>query len=146
MTKHIGIFLMALLVTASLCCSAHAQTGERKWKKSITLPNGELILDMNGEWDAALVYLRPGGHAPESGKTKITQTGNTFVGIAMTAFSAFRKGKEQIKGELDKSGFKQVQIISGVAGNSDAKGQISEDGNQIIIDDGERFRLILTRK
>lgn len=62
------------------------------------------------------------------------------------ALSAFRKGSEQIKGELDKSGFKEVQIISGIAGNSDAKGQISEDGNQIIIDDGEKFRLTLTRK
>jgi len=101
---------------------------------------------MNGEWNVGLTHLRPGGHAPESGKTNIKQTGITFVGTAMTAFSAFRKGKEQIRGELDKNGFKQIEIISGIAGNSDAKGQISNDGNQITIDDGERFRLILTRK
>jgi len=146
MTRKFSILLAVLLAGVSFLCMVQAQTGEKKWKKTITLPKGDVVLDIKGEWNVALTHLRPGGYAPESGKTKITQTGNTFVGIAMTAFSAFRKGKEQIKGELDKSGFKQVQIISGVAGNSDAKGQISEDGNQIIIDDGERFRLILTRK
>ena len=146
MARRIGALFVVAIAMIGFLCMAQAQTEEKKGKKTITLPNGDVVLDMNGEWDAALAHLRPGGYAPESGKTKITQTGSTFVGTAMTAFSAFRKGSEQIKGELDKSGFKKVQIISAIAGNSDAKGQISEDGKQIIIDDGERFRLTLTRK
>jgi len=126
---------------------AQAQTAENKWKKTIKLANGDVILDINGEWNAIVAHLRPGSYTGlESGITKITQRGSSFVGISMNALAAFRKGSEQIKGEIDKSGFKQLQIISGAMGNSDAKGQISEDGNQIIIDDGERFRLTLTRK
>ena len=102
---------------------------------------------MNGEWDVYVSFLRPVSYQSlEEGITKITQTGSSFVGISMNALIAFRKGSEQIKGELAKSGFKQVQIISSLLGNSDAKGQISEDGNRIIIDDGENLKLTFTRK
>jgi hypothetical protein len=55
------------------------------------------------------------------------------------------KGKESIRGELDKSGFKKVQIMSGF-GPLEAKGQISDDGNKIVIDDGEKARHTCTRK
>ena len=55
------------------------------------------------------------------------------------------KGSEAIKGELDKSGFKKVQIISAM-GPLDSKGKISEDGNKMIIDDGEKARGTYTRK
>jgi hypothetical protein len=147
MARRIGVVLIVAIAMIAFLYAAQAQTGEKKWKKTITLPNGDVILDMNGEWDVYVSHLRPGSYtAVEGGITKITQTGSSFVGISMNALVAFRKGSEQLKGELDKSGFKQLQIISGAMGNSDAKGQISEDGNQVIIDDGERFRLTLTRK
>jgi hypothetical protein len=54
-------------------------------------------------------------------------------------------GSEALRGELDKNGFKKVQIISAI-GPLDAKGQISEDGNKMIIDDGEKCRVTYTRK
>jgi hypothetical protein len=147
MARRIGILLIAAIAMIALFYTAQAQTGEKKWKKTVTLPNGDVILNMNGEWDLYVSHLRPGSYtAIEGGITKIKQTGSSFVGISMNALAAFRKGSELIKGELDKSGFTQLQIVSGIAGNSDAKGQISEDGNQVIIDDGERFRLTLTRK
>jgi hypothetical protein len=148
MARKIGILLIAAIAMIAFFYTAQAQTGEKKWKKTITLPNGDVILNMNGEWDVYVSYLRPvGGYRSiEDGITKITQTGSSFVGISMNALIAFRKGSEIIKGELTKSGFKQVQIISSRLGNSDAKGQISEDGNRIIIDDGENLRLTFTRK
>ena len=147
MARRISLVLIVAITMIAFCYTAQAQTGEKKWKKTITLPNGDVILDMNGEWDVYVSYLRPVAYQQlEGGITKISQTGSSFVGISMNALQAFRKGSEQIKGELDKSGFKQVQIISSLLGNSDAKGQISEDGNRIIIDDGENLKLTFTRK
>ena len=147
MARKIGVVLIVAIAMIAFFYTAQAQTGEKKWKKTITLPNGDVILDMNGEWNVYVAHLRPVSYqTAESGITKITQTGSSFVGISMNALIAFRKGSEQIKGELAKSGFKQVQIISSLLGNSDAKGQISEDGNRIIIDDGENLKLTFTRK
>jgi len=54
-------------------------------------------------------------------------------------------GSTALRGELDKSGFKKVQIITGM-GTIDCEGQISEDGNKMIINDGEKARVTLTRK
>jgi hypothetical protein len=55
------------------------------------------------------------------------------------------KGSQSLEGELDKSGIKKVTIFKSI-GPVEAKGQISEDGNKIIIDDGESGKLSLTRK
>ena len=52
---------------------------------------------------------------------------------------------ESIKAELAKSGFKKVEMMTNM-GALDSKGQISDDGNKIIIDDGEKRRMTLTRK
>jgi hypothetical protein len=58
------------------------------------------------------------------------------------------KGAVSITGELDKNGFKKVRVVTHTAAGTalDCKGQISEDGNKIIIDGGERIRVTLTRK
>jgi len=55
-----------------------------------------------------------------------------------------RKGSQSLQGEVDKNGIKKVKILS--AGAVEAKGQISDDGNKVIIDDGFRLRFTLTRK
>jgi hypothetical protein len=82
-------------------------------KKTITLPNGEVICDLNGEWDVFIENYGPWsvyGSYPQL--MKITQTGSSFVGIRMIDDPYSPKGKEEIRGELDKSGFKKVQIMS----------------------------------
>ena len=76
---------------------------------------------------------------------KITLEGNSFVGIRMVPDPWHSPGTEAIRGELDKDGIKKLQLMTG-KGAMDAKGQISEDGNKIIIDDGEKARSILIRK
>ena len=57
------------------------------------------------------------------------------------------KGSQSFQGELDKSGFKNV-TGTGASGMvvSDPKGQISDDGNKIVLDDGKEHRWTLTRK
>jgi hypothetical protein len=56
------------------------------------------------------------------------------------------KGSQSLQGELDKSGIKKVTMLSDVGGAVEAKGQISDDGNKIVIDDGFSRRFTLSRK
>ena len=58
----------------------------------------------------------------------------------------YQKGSKQLQGELDKSGIKQVTNHFGHGGFLEAKGQISDDGNKIVIDNGRRHKFTLTRK
>lgn len=147
MARRISLLLIVAIAMMAFLYTAQAQTGEKKWKKTITLPNSEKILDISGEWDAFVEDQRPGSpYKSDKGVTKITQTGSSFVGIATTHIHAFRKSTEQIKGDLDKNRFKQIQIESSFFGVSEAKGQVSEDGNKIIVEDGQRFKLTFTRK
>ena len=53
-------------------------------KKTITLPSGEVVCDLNGEWDAFVENYGPSASAgsyPQ--RLKITQTGSSFVAIRM---------------------------------------------------------------
>jgi hypothetical protein len=114
--------------------------------KTIRLPDSEVVWDLNGEWDV-LVELY--GQWSTFGNWKqicmITQGGNSFVGLRMIDDPYNQKGSQMLRGDLDKSGFKKVQIITS-RGPLDAKGTISEDGNKMIIDDGEKVRSTYTRK
>jgi hypothetical protein len=115
--------------------------------KTITLPNGEVVWDLNGEWD---VFIEPYGPWISAGSwkqiCKITQEGSSFVSVRMLDDLYNPKGSQNLRGELDKSGIKKVQILSSVSAPLDAKGLISEDGNKIIIDDGKKVKVTLTRK
>ncbi len=106
----------------------------------------EEVVDISGEWDDRIENYGPWEmYGKYSNILKITQEGNSFVGIRMKNDKYHAAGSMAIRGELDKDGIKKVQIMSGM-GPLDAKGQISEDGNKIIIDDGEKARLTLIRK
>ena len=145
MARRIGMFLIVVIAIVSLLGMANAQTGQ-SWKKTITLPNGDVILDMSGEWDAFIEnYGRQFAAGSYSNIEKITQTGASFEAIRMMDDPWNFKGSQSLKGELDKDGIKRVTII-GRSGSIEAKGIISEHGNKIVIDDGEVVRLTLTRK
>jgi len=120
-------------------------------KKTVTLPNGEAVCDLNGEWDA--LYENLGafqfvGNIKDM--LKITQQGGSFVGVKMIGSPYVPKDAVSIKGELDKNGIKNVRVVLSPASPydevSECKAQISEDGNKIVIDGGERIRVTLTRK
>jgi hypothetical protein len=139
MVKKTFLVLICFIGLVIVISTLHGQGS----KKTITLPSGEVVWDLNGEWDAFVDnYGTSGGSYPQI--EKITQTGSSFVAIRMIDDPWNRKGSQSLQGELDKSGIKKVTIFA-FSGPEEGKGQISDDGNKIIIDDG-KHRLTLTRK
>jgi hypothetical protein len=114
MLRRIGILLIVLIAIISFVYVANAQMGEKGSKKTTTLPNGDVIWDLNGEWDGIIeFYGRWSEYGSNPQLVKITQTGSSFVGYKIKKDEPwFPKGEESIRGELDKSGFKKVQIIT----------------------------------
>jgi hypothetical protein len=138
--KYTVLFIFSLAIFAWI---GLVQAQEAKMVK---LPNGEQVVDISGEWDAQIENYGPwAGYGKYPNVIKITLEGNSFVGIRMVADTWHSPGSESFRGELDKSGIKKLQLMTGL-GPIDAKGQISEDGNKILIDDGEKARSTLIRK
>ena len=114
-------------------------------KKTITLPSGDVIWDLNGEWD---VFVE--NYGPTTSNTSypqvfmMTQKGGSFSAIRMMDDRWNAKGSESVRGDIDKNGINSVTIMA-AAGPSMAKGFISDDGNKMIIDDGVR-KLTCSRK
>lgn len=145
MLKKACVVLIALVAMISFFPVAYAQAGE-KGSKAITLPNGDVIWDLNGEWDVLnenYGLWSPYGVYPNI--HKITQTGNSIVGVLMMNDRWYQAGYQYITAELDKTGFMKVKIATNL-GTLDSKGQVSEDGNKIVIDEGEKFKMTFTRK
>jgi hypothetical protein len=126
-------------------------------KKTITLPDGEVVCDLNGEWNALYEHYGPMqsvGNIRSS--LKITQQGNTFVGKSLidTEFShagTEHAGTEKIRGELDKDGIKRAEYHIPIPGHpaigwTNAKGETSEDFDKIVFDTGTGVKVILERK
>ena len=113
---------------------------------TVTLSNGEVIYNLQGEWDSFVEAYGPWSpYGTHRNIIKITQTSSSFVGILMMDDEWYSKGWVSIRAELDKSGFKKVEMLTNL-GVLDSKGQISDGGNKIIIDDGEKRKMTLTRK
>jgi hypothetical protein len=136
--------LMVICIIGLVIC---VSTLHGQGSKKITLPNGEEVWDLNGEWD---VFVENYGSWSQAGSykqlIKISQTGSSFVGIRMMDDPNNPKGSEAIRGELDKSGFKEIQIFAAGLWRRLAKGQISEDGNKMVIEYAERSKSSYTRK
>ena len=84
MLKRTGIRLLALAGMVSILLIAQAQAEEQSWKKTITIAGGEVVCDLNGEWDLFWIGRGEGsgfGHIRDV--VKITQQGNSFEGIRM---------------------------------------------------------------
>jgi hypothetical protein len=139
-TFLVMIFLVGLVFFVS---TLHGQGS----KKTITLPNGEVVWDLNGEWNALYEHYGPMQWVGNiKGMLMIIQQGNTFVAktTADSAYSA--KGTEKIRGELDKEGIKKARYSRPDAGWVDAKGEISKDCDKIVFDDGSGVKVIIERK
>jgi hypothetical protein len=128
--------IMALLIATALlvtCAPAPAVEMVKPLKagmpNTITLANGQIVYDLNGDWD--ITYDDKDFGISKSG-VRITQEGDQFVGKSLTTY------REEMKGTLEKNGFKKVYSNIYNTFNTDwnwlpAKGEISEDGNKIII-------------
>ena len=142
MVKKTFLVLICLISLIIFISTLHGQGS----KKAITLPNGDVVCDLNGEWDTFVENYGPftsGSKYPQI--NKITQTGSSFVAIRMIDDPWNKKGSQSLQGEVDKNGIMKVTIFA-AGGPEESKGQISNDGNKIVIDDGKTRRLTLTRK
>lgn len=149
--KKIAIASIITLFCACTCAFvAGVVSAQKGWEKTLTLPSGEKVLDMRGEWDVLYEFYGQFSTAlPKSDILTITQQGNTFTAVQRGADKWIPKGTERIKGELDKDGFKEVQILraDGKGGMIwvPCKGEISENGNKVVVDE-DLIKATLTRR
>ena len=125
---------------------------------TVTLPNGEVVYDLNGEWDAvyrlsSVGFFTAGGYESESMKdiVRITQEGNKFAGIKVNGDSWVDKNQGAVQGELEKNRFGKLYAFRGMILRwVPGKGEISEDGNKIVIKarphQSEIMTIVLKRK
>ena len=147
MVKKTFLVLICFIGLIIFVSTLHGQGS----KKTITLPSGEVVCDLNGEWDALYESLGPwlwAGNKNVTDVLKITQQGGSFVGVKTIGGGYVPKDAVSIKGELDKNGIKMVRVVmmQGQDGEECYANQISEDGNKIIIDGCKNVRVTLTRK
>jgi hypothetical protein len=142
-TSITPLLIVAFLIAFVSVAFAQAEKG---WEKTVTLPSGEVILDMSGEWAVSVEHYGPWaqyGVIPDI--MEIKQEGTSFIGVTLLGSPRSPKGSEKLRGELDKNGFKKVQTITG-AGPLDLNGEILLNGNKIKYDDGKKLRLTLIRR
>ena len=120
---------------------------------TVTLSNGEVVYKLDGEWSC--VFKATGEVGKIEDIIKISQDGNTFIGIHTNGHKYLSAGDEAIKGELEKNGFKSVYVNAATIHSFEAKGwepatgKISENCNKIITNvkvGGLNQKLTLNRK
>jgi hypothetical protein len=98
MVKKTFLVLICFISLMIFISTVHGQGS----KKTITLPNGEVVWDLNGEWDVLVENYGPwamAGSYPQI--AKITQMGSSFEAIRMIDDPHNRKGTKSLQGELD---------------------------------------------
>ena len=141
----IGLLCIAAVLAWTGVAGAQAAPATPKMQ----LPSGETVWDLSGDWD---VFAENYGEYARAGMYtnvyRITQTGGALSAMRMKDNpppSTGRARSPSLRGELDKDGFKQVSIIDSSGDAWPSKGQISEDGKKIVIDNGSNIRVTLTR-
>jgi hypothetical protein len=135
MKKILTICFAAALATALYNCASQGQLGEKGCNKTLTLPNGETVCDLNGEWDIHVHFYGPWSEITDAfGKGKITQTGNFCEVVRMKDSIWGTKGSVMITFFIDKDGFKKAEALT-ASGILQLSGKISDDGNKLIFDD-----------
>ena len=104
MVKKTFLVLICFIGLIIFVSTLHSQGS----KKTITLPNGEVVCDLNGEWDALYEGFGPLQWVGKlKDMLKITQQGGSFVGIKMIGTAFVPKDAVSVKGELDKNGLRR---------------------------------------
>jgi hypothetical protein len=143
MVRKMYLFLFIIVVTLTFVSIAYSQAE----KSTVRLPSGELVCNLNGEWNTLYEPYGPMQHFGNiKSIIKITQQGNMFVGKSLISTGFTPAGTEKIRGELDKNGIKKVQLTRPDKDWSDGKAEMSKDCNKISIDDNDGLRIILERK
>jgi hypothetical protein len=141
----IGLLTVAAILVWTGGAGAQTATPASK----VQLPTGEAVWDLSGDWDALIENSGPnaaGGTYPNV--YRITQTGSALTAIRLKDTpppTSGRAGTQSLLGELDTGGFKRVEIVTTSGARAPIKGQISEDGKKIVIEDGWSVKVTLTR-
>ena len=147
--------IAAVLAWTSVSCAQTAPPAPK-----VQLPSGETVWDLSGDWEAFIETYGPAARDGTcSNAYRITQTGSTFNAVRVKDDPPLTKesvevghspwgrtGSRSLQGEVERNGFKQVQIVYGGGGRIlPSQGHISEDGKKIVIDNGLYVRVTLTR-
>jgi hypothetical protein len=152
----IGLLVVAGILTWTGMAGAQATPATPK----VQLPSGDTVWDLSGDWEALIENYGPGakdGTGPNV--YRITQAGSAFKAIRTKDDLRLTKEEAEhghspwgraetvsLQGELEKTGFKHVQIVFGSGGRIlPSTGHISEDGKRMVIDNGLYIRVTLTR-
>jgi hypothetical protein len=126
--------IIALLITAALSVTCGPSKMARPLKagmpNTITLANGQVVYDLNGDWDALYDVTKFGSNGDI---VRITQKGNQFVGIKLIGNTLVGKNEITIRGKLEQNGFKNLEVHDAHDLWQGGWGKISEDGNKMII-------------
>ena len=158
MRTKIAIELLCVAAVLASTGMVRAQTATPGPK--VQLPSGEAVWDLNGDWEAQIENY---GTAARFGSYPNVYR-ITLTGAAVSAVRAKddppltkeatelghspwgRAGSPSLQGELEKNGFKHVEVVYGSGGRVlPSQGHISEDGKKLVIDNGLYIRVTLTR-
>ena len=149
MIKRVYSLPMILAVAFAFLFIFSPQMGKSESLRTITLPSGEKVCDLNGEWNA--VYENYGGECARWGTLKsilqIKQQGNKFVAIKLSGGGTLSKGDEVIRGELDQKGLKKIEYFqTGWRLWAECKGEITDGCKKIMFENVGCTKATLERK
>ena len=130
----VGSIGLMIIVSTLHCQSAKIITLPTGAKNTVTLPKGEVVWVLNGDWEGKVEYNLYQKYSSFPFVWKITQEGRSFTAVRMSG-----PGQDGVilgkaaEGELEKSGIKKVTIFER-EGINVGTGDISDDGNKIMID------------
>ena len=143
MSKTIFRLIVIFSVTLLFTLTVYSQPDV----KTVTLPSGEVVCNLNGEWNAQYEHYGPLEWVGNiKGVLVIVQEGNTFVGKTTKDTQWSAKGTDKIRGEIDKQGLKKAQYSVPTMGWQDTKCEMNKDCNKIILDTGIGVKAILERR
>ena len=125
----VSILILSVILSVALITPSNAEQLKPGMPNTVTLADGSVVYDLNGEWDAVIDNGRLG---VSEDVIKITQEGNKFVGIKMIGNQWVGKGEESIKGELDGGGFKSFEGYTRTFGWLPCSAKVVDGGNKIL--------------
>jgi hypothetical protein len=126
----VSILILSVILSVALVTSSNAADQLKPGMvNTVTLADGSVIYDLNGEWDAV---IDNGAWGISKDIIKITQEGNKFVGIKLIGNQWVGKNQETIRGELEGDGFKSLEGYTAAEGWLPSDGLILDGGNKIV--------------
>ena len=131
-----GILICLFVLLCGVACNSATRGGTKTaalkagMPNTLALPNGEVVYDLSGEWDAG---TKVSTDAAFSGIIKINQKGDRFVGTLQSGNYPALETFEKVRGTLKGADIMKIEFNT-PAGWILSYGEIGETGNKITID------------